>query len=68
LTTSSRPATGQLERTHYRQPSDQIQSDWNFDGMIENAQLGFAVGVKLANGDQLPAWIPGDELEAALAH
>jgi len=53
------------ERTHYHQPSDQIQPDWNFDGMVDNAQLGFAVGVKLANADQLPAWVPGDEFEAA---
>ena len=53
------------ERTHYHQPSDQIQPDWNFDGMVDNARLGFAVGVKLANGDQLPAWVPGDEFEAA---
>jgi Zn-dependent M28 family amino/carboxypeptidase len=60
------------ERTHYHQPSDQIQPDWNFDGMIDNAQLGFAVGVMLANADQLPGWVPGDEFEAArkaaLAH
>jgi Zn-dependent M28 family amino/carboxypeptidase len=53
------------ERTHYHQPSDQIQPDWNYDGMIENAQLGFAVGVKVANSDQLPGWVPGDEFEAA---
>src|SRR5512140_539659 len=60
------------ERTSYHQPSDQIQPSWNFDGMVENAQLGFAVGVKLANSDQLPGWVPGDEFEAArkaaLAH
>jgi Zn-dependent M28 family amino/carboxypeptidase len=54
-----------FERTNYHQPSDQIQPDWNFDGMIENAQLGFAVGVRIANADQGPAWKPGDEFEAA---
>jgi Zn-dependent M28 family amino/carboxypeptidase len=53
------------ERTSYHQPSDQIRPEWNFDGMIDNAQLGFAVGVKLANTDQLPGWVPGDEFEAA---
>ena len=46
------------EHTHYHQPSDQIDADWNFDGMV-------AVGVKLASGDALPAWVPGDEFEAA---
>ena len=54
-----------FERTSYHQPSDQITPDWNFDGMIENAQLGFAIGVHVANEAQLPTWIPGDEFEAA---
>jgi Zn-dependent M28 family amino/carboxypeptidase len=54
-----------FERTNYHQPSDQITPDWNFDGMIENAQLGFAIGVHVANNAQLPTWVPGDEFEAA---
>jgi hypothetical protein len=33
--------------------------------MIENAMLGFAAGVKIANADQAPTWVPGDEFEAA---
>jgi Zn-dependent M28 family amino/carboxypeptidase len=53
------------EKTRYHQASDQIQPDWNFDGMILDAQLGFAVGVKVAGSDQLPGWVPGDEFEAA---
>jgi Zn-dependent M28 family amino/carboxypeptidase len=60
------------EHHNYHQPSDQIQPDWNFDGMVENAQLGFALGVTVANRDALPGWVPGDEFEAArkaaLAH
>jgi Zn-dependent M28 family amino/carboxypeptidase len=60
------------ERTNYHQPSDQIRPDWNFEGMVENAQLGFAAGVQLANADQMPGWVLGDEFEAArkaqLAH
>ncbi|HEX3765937.1 MAG TPA: M28 family peptidase [Kofleriaceae bacterium] len=54
-----------FEKTRYHQASDQIQPDWNFDGMILDAQLGFAVGVKVASSDQLPGWVPGDEFEAA---
>jgi hypothetical protein len=53
------------EKTRYHQASDQIQPDWNFDGMVQDAQLGFAVGVRVANADQLPGWVPGDEFEAA---
>ncbi|HEX4952297.1 MAG TPA: M28 family peptidase, partial [Thermoanaerobaculia bacterium] len=50
---------------HYHQPSDQITADWNFDGMIEDAQLGFYCGLAVAQADTLPAWKPGDEFEAA---
>jgi Zn-dependent M28 family amino/carboxypeptidase len=49
----------------YHQPSDHIRPEWNFEGMVEDVQLGFAVGVKVANSDQGPAWVPGDEFEAA---
>jgi peptidase M28-like protein len=54
-----------FEKTRYHQASDEIKPDWNFDGMILDAQLGFAVGVKVADSDPLPGWVPGDEFEAA---
>jgi Zn-dependent M28 family amino/carboxypeptidase len=53
------------EEKHYHQPSDEISDTWNYDGMIEDAQLGFWVGLNVANADTLPAWTPGDEFEAA---
>ena len=55
------------EEKHYHQPSDEIAADWNFDGMIEDAQLGFYVGNNIGNAAEvdLPKWNPGDEFEAA---
>jgi Zn-dependent M28 family amino/carboxypeptidase len=55
------------EAKHYHQPSDEISADWNFDGMIEDATLGFYVGNNIANAApaDLPTWVPGDEFEAA---
>jgi Peptidase family M28/PA domain len=53
------------EAEHYHQPSDELTPDWNYDGMIEDARLGFHAGLQIANTDQLPAWNPGDEFEAA---
>ncbi len=53
------------EAKHYHQPSDEMTPDWNFDGMIEDARLGFEAGVDIANDPKLPAWVPGDEFEAA---
>ncbi|MGA7614984.1 MAG: M28 family metallopeptidase [Thermoanaerobaculia bacterium] len=53
------------EAKHYHQPSDEIDSSWNFDGMIENTRLGFFAGLAIADADQMPVWNPGDEFAAA---
>jgi Zn-dependent M28 family amino/carboxypeptidase len=53
------------EEKHYHQPSDEIDDTWVFDGMIEDAQLGFYAGYLVAQADELPTWVPGDEFEAA---
>ncbi|HKH44756.1 MAG TPA: M20/M25/M40 family metallo-hydrolase [Thermoanaerobaculia bacterium] len=55
----------EYEAKDYHQPSDELRPDWNFDGMIEDAKLGFYAGVVLANDDKMPTWNPGDEFEAA---
>ncbi|HEY8537438.1 MAG TPA: M28 family metallopeptidase [Steroidobacteraceae bacterium] len=55
----------EYEKKHYHQPSDEIDDSWNFEGMIEDAQLGFYVGLNVANADEMPTWTPGDEFEAA---
>ena len=49
----------------YHQPSDEIDPDWSYDGVIEDARLGFLAGVAIAEDPTLPAWNPGDEFEAA---
>jgi Zn-dependent M28 family amino/carboxypeptidase len=53
-----------FEAKRYHQPSDELQDSWNFDGMIDDARLGFWVGVSVANADAMPSWLPGDEFEA----
>ncbi len=47
--------------THYHQPSDEWNEGWNFDGMIEDTQLGFFAGLAVADMDAMPTWTPGDE-------
>jgi Zn-dependent M28 family amino/carboxypeptidase len=57
----------QIERYYevsYHQPSDEFDPSWNFDGMIEDSLLGFWIGVAVANADEMPSWLPGDEFEA----
>lgn len=49
----------------YHQQSDELTDDWNFDGMVQDAQFGFLAGLVVANADELPAWNAGNEFEAA---
>jgi Zn-dependent M28 family amino/carboxypeptidase len=53
------------EEHRYHQPSDEYDPKWTYDGMIEDAQLGFYAGLSIADTPRLPAWNPGDEFEAA---
>ena len=54
--------------THYHQPSDEFDASWNLDGMVEDVQLLFDVGLAAANASGPPRWSPGDEFEAIRAH
>jgi Zn-dependent M28 family amino/carboxypeptidase len=55
----------QWEEHVYHQPSDEIDDTWVYDGMIEDATLGFYAGYVVAQADDMPKWNPGDEFEAA---
>ena len=54
----------QYTDVHYHQPSDEYDDSWNFDGMVQDAKLGYWTGLAIANADEMPAWIVGDEFEA----
>jgi Zn-dependent M28 family amino/carboxypeptidase len=63
------PAYGQAKRDEYTEkdyhaPSDEIKPDWDLSGAIEDAQLLFAVGYRVAHADRMPAWKPGNEFKA----
>jgi Zn-dependent M28 family amino/carboxypeptidase len=53
------------EAHRYHQPSDELDSSWNFEGMVEDTRLGFLAGLAVTQADSMPAWVPGDEFEAA---
>jgi Zn-dependent M28 family amino/carboxypeptidase len=48
----------------YHQPSDEIKPDWDFGGAVEDSQLFFLVGYRVANADKFPEWKPGNEFRA----
>lgn len=55
----------------YHQVTDEYQpptadgEGWNFDGMVEDVELGLACVRAISENPELPAWNPGDEFEAA---
>jgi Zn-dependent M28 family amino/carboxypeptidase len=55
----------QWELKKYHQPADRLDDSWNFDGMIEDAQLEMLSTWLIAQADAMPVWRPGDEFEAA---
>jgi Zn-dependent M28 family amino/carboxypeptidase len=52
------------EEHTYHQPSDEIDDTWTYDGMIEDAQIGFYAAWLVAQADAMPVWNKGDEFEA----
>ena len=66
----NRPAAyGQQKRDEYTDndyhaPSDEVKPDWDLSGAVEDLQLLFAVGYRVANADKFPEWKPGNEFRA----
>jgi Zn-dependent M28 family amino/carboxypeptidase len=51
--------------TYYHKPSDEYDSNrWNLDGAVDDVQLLYNVGKRLANSNQWPAWKESSEFKA----
>ena len=48
----------------YHAPSDQIKPDWDLTGAVDDSQLLFLVGYRVANARKFPEWKPGNEFKA----
>lgn len=48
----------------YHKPSDEIKSDWDFTGAVDDARLMFEVGAAVANDAKWPEWKAGTEFKA----
>lgn len=64
------PEWGREQQNHYtevnyHQPTDEYDPSWTFDGMTDDALLGYWTGLAIANADEMPTWNAGDEFEAA---
>jgi Zn-dependent M28 family amino/carboxypeptidase len=48
----------------YHKPADTIQPEWDLSGAVEDCQLYFLVGFRVANDPHMPEWKPGAEFKA----
>jgi Zn-dependent M28 family amino/carboxypeptidase len=50
---------------HYHQPSDEFHNDWDFRGMIQEADFALAIGRRVADMNAMPKFNPDDEFAKA---
>lgn len=50
---------------NYHQPSDEYDDSWNFEGMIQSAEIALAIGRRIADLPQMPKFNPNDEFAKA---
>jgi Zn-dependent M28 family amino/carboxypeptidase len=48
----------------YHKVSDEIKPDWDLSGAVEDTQLLFQVGYRVAQSQRWPEWKPGTEFKA----
>jgi Zn-dependent M28 family amino/carboxypeptidase len=53
---------------YYHQASDEFKEWWDISAMIQEAELGLAIGMKLANLPAMPRYKDSDEFAAADKH
>ncbi|WP_174274270.1 M28 family metallopeptidase [Sphingomonas bacterium] len=50
-------------KNRYHQPADEWRADWNLAGAVQDLNLLFALGERLANSREWPAWAEGSEFK-----
>lgn len=51
----------EYNEAHYHQPSDEYHDDWDFRGMIQEADFAMTIGRRVADANTMPKFNPGDE-------
>ena len=51
----------EYNEAHYHQPSDEYSDDWDFRGMIQEADFAMTIGRRVADANTMPKFNPGDE-------
>ena len=48
----------------YHQPSDEFDPNWDLSGLVQDTNVLFAFGRKLADSEAWPNWYKGNEFRA----
>jgi Zn-dependent M28 family amino/carboxypeptidase len=48
----------------YHKPTDEVKPDWDLSGAVEDGQMLFEVGYRVAQAAKFPEWKPGTEFKA----
>jgi Zn-dependent M28 family amino/carboxypeptidase len=51
--------------TDYHQPGDTVRPDWHWDGARTVALVGLVTGMRVANADTTPRWLPSSPFNRA---
>jgi len=51
-------------KNRYHSVSDEVSDAWDVDAAVEDLQLFFNIGKRLANDNEWPAWFEGNEFRA----
>jgi Zn-dependent M28 family amino/carboxypeptidase len=57
------PAAFRLQ--HYHQVTDVIHPEWDLAGVERDVRILFETALRVANADEQPRWVPGNEFETA---
>jgi Zn-dependent M28 family amino/carboxypeptidase len=53
----------EFDSKDYHQVTDEVHSNWDLSGAVQDVQLLFEVGYQVANGDKFPEWKPESEFK-----
>jgi len=51
------------EEQHYHQVTDELRPEWNLEGTARDMRILFLTALRVANADEPPRWVPGNEFE-----
>jgi Zn-dependent M28 family amino/carboxypeptidase len=55
---------GEYTANDYHKPTDEVKPDWDLSGAVEDGQMLFEVGYRVAQSSTWPTWKPGTEFKA----